>query len=733
MKNSSIVVLWMVMFSFACNTTDPLQYVDPRIGNVGIILEPTRPTVQIPNQLIRMYPNRKDYLDDQISSFPLTVISHRNGEFFGIMPFTGDTAGLKHIRSSWDQNEETSTPYYYSVLLQDFNTRVEFVPGKKTGVFRITFPSKGTGKIHLKLMNPGHWEKLSDNDISGIEQVEGMKAYVYAVINQPPDVYMDSLKKEVVLSLRPAADSVSEFWYAISFIDLHQAKRTLHEEFTGETFESMKKKARESWTNELGKISVKGGTEAQKRTFYTALYRCFERMVDVTEDGRYYSNYDKQVHQADRPFYVDDWVWDTYLALHPLRCILDPQLESDMINSYITMYEQSGWLPTFPVLWGDNPCMNGFHSTIMILDGWMKGVPGIHIEKAYEAMKKNAMEATMLPWQNGPACRLDFFYHQNGYYPALKPGEKETEPFVHSFEKRQAVAITLGHSYDDWALARVAEKLGKKEDQQLFDARSKYYRNLYNGDKGFFMPKDEKGAWIDIDPVFDGGMGGRDFYDENNGWTYLWQVQHDIPGLMELMGGEEKFIKRLDQLFTEPLGRSKYEMWAKFPDFSGITGQFSMGNEPSFHIPYLYNFTSQPWKTQRRIRSLLSNWFPDNIFGIPGDEDGGGMSAFVVFSSIGFYPVVPGIPVYTIGSPVFDEITIDLPNNNKFRIVAENNSAQNVYIQKAILNGKVLTGPWFTHTELMNGGELRLTMGPHPNKVWGNNTDLFHHLSGLRE
>ncbi|HLO58519.1 MAG TPA: GH92 family glycosyl hydrolase [Bacteroidales bacterium] len=728
-----ILTSLIVLFIESCTKTDPLKYVDPRIGNVGLILEPTRPTVQLPNQLIRMYPNRKDYLDDQITSFPLTLISHRNGEFFGIMPFTGDASDQWRIVSFWDQNEEITTPYYYSVLLQNYNTRVEFVPGIKSGFFRFTFPENQIKNIALLNMNKGNWQQLSDNAFSGIEMVEGMKAFVYAELNQKAKFSYDSASHRALLHLNSPGESTAEFRYAISFISSDQAKENLKNERTGSTFESMEKNARDAWSKALGKIIVKGGTEEQKRTFYTALYRSYERMVDVTEGSQYYSNYDKQIHKADRPFYVDDWIWDTYLALHPLRCILDPQLESEMINSYINMYVQSGWLPTFPVLWGDNPCMNGFHSTIMILDGWMKGVPAINIEKAYEAMKKNAMEATMLPWENGPACRLDFFYQKNGFYPALKPGEKETEPLVHSFEKRQAVAITLGHSYDDWALARVAEKLGKKEDQELFDSRSKYYRNLYNAGKGFFMPKDEKGEWIDIDPVFDGGMGGRDYYDENNGWTYLWQVQHDIPGLIELMGGEEKFIQRLDQLFREPLGRSKYEMWAKFPDFSGITGQFSMGNEPSFHIPYLYNFTSQPWKTQRRIRALLNNWFPDNIFGIPGDEDGGGMSAFVVFSSMGFYPVVPGIPVYTIGSPVFDEISLRLPDNKKFRIVAENNSEKNVYVQKAILNGKVLTGPWFTHAELMNGGELRLTMGPLPNKEWGNNTNLFKQLPGLRE
>jgi predicted alpha-1,2-mannosidase len=667
-----------------------------------------------------MYPNRKDHLDDQISSFPLTLISHRNGQLFQLMPFTGIYSD--NIRSSWDQSNEVTTPYYYSVLLQDYGTLLEYSPGERSGFFRITYPEKESKNIALNIVNDGSWTFISETALTGEERFEGMRAWVYIEFDRPAEMNTEDGRKAII-SWPAGSGPFVDVKYAISFISAEQALKNLSE-IKQSSFEEIKEKARNTWEKALGKITVKGGTEAQKRTFYTALYRCYERMVNVTEDGQYYSNYDGNVHKADRPFYVDDWVWDTYLALHPLRCILDPQMESDMINSYIAMYEQSGWLPTFPVLWGDNPCMNGFHSTVMILDAWLKGVPGINIDKAFAGMKKNALEATMLPWRNGPACRLDFFYQKNGFYPALKPGEKETEPLVHSFEKRQAVAITLGHSYDDWALARVAEKLGKKEDRIQFDTRSKYYQNLYEPGKGFFMPKDENGDWIGIDPVFDGGMGGRDYYDENNGWTYLWQVQQDIPGLIEMMGGEKAFTDRLDQLFREGLGRSKYEMWARFPDFTGITGQYSMGNEPSFHIPYLYNFTSSAWKTQRRIRSLMNAWFPDNIFGIPGDEDGGGMSAFIVFSGMGFYPVVPGIPVYTIGSPLFNDISIDLGNGRHFRIIAENNSETNIYIQKASLNGKPLEGPWFTHSDLMNGGELKLVMGPLPNKEWGRNPDL---------
>ncbi len=234
---------------------------------------------------------------------------------------------------------------------------------------------------------------------------------------------------------------------------------------------------------------------------------------------------------------------------------------------------------------------------------------------------------------------------------------------VDDFEKRQPIPVTLGISYDFWTLAELAKELGKTEDYKLFAPKAKDYKNLWNKEKQLFIPKDNKGNWIDIDPKSAGGRGYREFYDENNAWTYAWDVQQDIEGLTDLLGGKKAAENRLDQLFREPLGMRKSDFYVNGSNSTGMVGQFSMGNEPSFHIPYLYNYFDAPWKTQKRIRMLLDVWFKDNIFGMPGDEDGGGMSAFVVFSAMGFYPVTPGLPIYTIGSPIFETTTIDLPNN----------------------------------------------------------------------
>ena len=708
-----------------------LQYMDPTIGNVAQLLEPTRPTAYLPNQVIRVHPLRKDWLDDQITGFPLTVVSHRLGTAFCIRPAIGAVSpeSWDH-KMGYDQDLEITRPWYYSTYLLTEGITVEFSPSKKTGIYRFRFPAGKQKSILINTCNEGEGtlQMISGNEISGMETWHGdVKIYMYGIFNVPGNTERTQFSSgktnsgklvKINIDFPPESDTV-EFRYAISFVSEKQAEINYKREISGEAFSTVEQQAEKIWSDLLSQIQVEGGTESQKRSFYTALYRCHERMVNISEDSFYYSGYNHKVNPDPRPFYVDDWSWDTYLALHPLRMILHPAQEEDMLQSYVRMYEQSNWMPSFPVLFGDYACMNGFHSSIIFLDAYRKGLRKFDVTTAYAGMRKNAVSATLLPWRNGDKTILDDFYQEHGYFPALAPGTAENVSLVHPFEKRQAVAVTLGACYDDWATAQMAGELGKTDDYQLFEKWSRNYVNLWNKDQQFFMPKDDNGNWIHIDPAFDGGPGGRDYFDENNGWTYIWQVQEDIPNLIALMNGKKPFEERLDKLFREDLGRSKYSFWNKFPDATALVGQYSMGNEPSFHIPYLYNYTNSPWKTQQKIRMLLSAWFKDNIFGIPGDEDGGGMSAFVVFSSMGFYPVTPGIPVYTIGSPVFSKITIALENGKHFTVIAAHCSETNKYIQSARMNGRELKTPWFTHEQLIQGGTLELDMGPKPNMSWG--------------
>jgi len=384
------------------------------------------------------------------------------------------------------------------------------------------------------------------------------------------------------------------------------------------------------------------------------------------------------------------------------------------------MYQQAGIMPTFANVAGPSACMNGNHAAPWFADAWFKGVRNFDIQTAFAGVRRRALEDTLLPWRLGPKTPLDDFYAAHGYMPALRPGETETEPGVDPFEKRQPVPVTLENSFDDWSIAQLARVLRKPDDEALFLKRAQNYKNLFRADKALMWPKDADGNWIEpLDPTFDGGMGGRDYYDENNGYTYTWDVMHDVSGLVSLMGGPAQAEANLDQLFREPLGRSKYAFQAKFPDSTSMVGQFSMGNEPSLAIPYIYDRLGAPWKTEKRVRMLLDSFFTDTLQGIPGDEDGGGMSAFVVFSMMGFYPATAGLPIYDIASPIFDKTTLHLKNGRDLVIVAAHTSRDNKYVQSVRLNGKPLHQLWFRHADIANGGTLELTMGDTPNRSLG--------------
>jgi len=361
----------------------------------------------------------------------------------------------------------------------------------------------------------------------------------------------------------------------------------------------------------------------------------------------------------------------------------------------------------------------------VVWDAFVKGLRGFDLQAAYQVCKAAMTEKSWLPWTKVPKTQeYDDFFFEKGYFPALNPGEKEFIKEVHSWEKRQPVAVQMGACYDFWCLSQIAKELGYEDDYKDFLEKSYNMRHVYNEETAFFHPKDKDGKFIEpFDYRYSGGMGARDYYDENNAYIFRWDVPHNPAFLIELMGGPENYIDHLDQTFREPLGKSKFEFFAQLPDHSGNVGQFSMANEPSLHIPYLYNYAGQPWKTQKRIRNLLDMWFRNDLMGVPGDEDGGGMSAFVVFSSMGFYPVTPGSPTYNIGSPVFRSVKMKLSNGNVFEIEAKNYSNENKYIQSATLNGKEWNKPWFSHEDIINGGKLVLMMGDKPDKSWGASLD----------
>lgn len=720
------------------NERNPVDYVNPYMGNISHLLVPTYPTVHLPNSMLRVIPQRGSFSDLRMNGLPVVTTSHRGRSAFALSPVQSGGETLKPLYElSYDH--EKITPYSYDVYLDEEKIQVSFGVAHRAGLYHLEY--RGEGDQYLILRNAVGALQVSGTVLSGYQwltrdtSANAPRVYLYLETDREAGAFglledgrigdrTEAAGQNLAAALRLSEDApLLQVRYGVSFISVEQARENLYREIEGFDLEKVIRQGREVWNEALAKTRVTGGSEDDKAVFYTSVYRTYERPVCLSENGRYYSAFDGQVHEDNgRPFYTDDWIWDTYRAAHPLRVLTEKEMELNIVRSFILMAEQMGdfWMPTFPEVTGDSRRMNSNHGVATVLDAYVKGLTDFDLEKAYEACKAAITEKTLAPWSSKKAGALDAFYKENGYIPAITEDEEEKIPEVHPWEKRQAVAVTLGTVYDEWCLAQIAKILGKEDDYRYFLNRSYNYRMLFNRETGFFHPKDESGNFIEpFDYRFSGGQGARLYYGENNGWVYRWDVPHNVADLITLMGGREAFIRNLDATFTEPLGRGRYQFYRQLPDHTGNVGQFSMANEPSLHIPYLYNYAGQPWKTQKRIKQLIPMWFRNDLMGVPGDEDGGGMSGFVAFSMLGFYPVTPGSPTYNIGSPFFEQAVIDLGDGKSFTILANGLSEQNKYIQRAELNGKEWSRSWFAHEDIVNGGVLVLEMGPYANEAWG--------------
>lgn len=713
----------------------PVDYVNPYMGNISHLLVPTFPTVQLPNSMLRVYPNRADFTGDRLFGLPVIVTNHRENSAFILNAVSGNDRILKPIEE-YSYDNEVIKPYYYNVYLDEENINVAFAPGHQSALYRISFEKEGSryvvlttrrGDLKVEGDRITGFQALDDKTRVFVSMEPEVKPVEFGILGADGkvDTSVTTVSGDTVSVVMKFDESVASIGlrYGVSFIDEEQAMKNCQREIKSYDVDEIASYGKGDWNAELGKIKVDGDDEDALKVFYTSLYRCYERPICMSEDGRYYSAYDGNVHEDEgNPFYVDDWIWDTYRATHPLRILIDSDTEADIINSFILMAEQmgNGWLPTFPEVTGDTRRMNSNHGVATILDAYVKGIGKFDLAKGYEYSRRAIEEKTLIPWSARPAGWLDDFYKKNGYIPALAKGEKEFVEGVSIWEKRQPVAVTLGTSYDQWCLSELARILEKDEEAEYYAKCGLNYRKLFNPATRFFHPKDKNGNFIpDIDYRYDGGLGARDYYDENNGWIYRWDVQHNIADLISLFGGNENFVSALDSMFNVPLGMSKWSFYSFLPDHTGNVGMYSMANEPSLHIPYLYNYAGKPYLTQKRIRTLLDQWFRNDVMGVPGDEDGGGMSAFVVFSAMGFYPVTPGLPMYNIGSPMFRNMKMTMSNGKVFEVVAENYSPENKYIQSARLNGKEWNKPWFSHKDIENGAKLVLVMGDKANKNWG--------------
>ncbi len=748
---------------------EPVDYVDTNIGTLSYKTWSTSPTVQLPHGMLEIDPFTTPgigdkYLADKVWGFFAGA--------FAIMPTVGEPHhDPARNASEFDHDLELATPYAYTVLLEDSEIEVAYTATERAAYFRFAFPDTATGNIVIYLAGDGAATFDGKGVLTGSQTFWGMKSYFHLEISETPvateivTLPADPGARRGRRSLSPTQVAVASFDVSggkeievragISYISVEQARDNLHAEIPQWDFEATRQRARNSWNDVLQRIEVEGGTEDQKTIFYTAIYRDVQRMKNITEGGRYYSGFDGQVHDAEgQDFYNVDQPWDTYRCARPLQMILEPERIDDMLQSYTRMARQLGWMPITPHISGERATMIGRHITAIITDAYTKGFHGFDLEAAYQGLRASALERTILPWVKGPATELDRAYDELGYMPALPTredqrvedpdawranvrqtimsempyqitwlpeiGVDEWVPEVDRWHRRQSVSVTLENAHDDWCLAQLAEALGKKEDAAHFMRRAAGYRQLFNPAIGFMAPKTAEGEWVEpYHPTLSGGFAGEAFFAEMNGWTYTFHVQHDVQGLIDLMGSREAFVEKLNALFTEQYIMDKPAFWGQFPDMSGLIGQYSQGNEPSFHVPYLYNYAGAPWRTQRRVRDIMKLWYNAGPMGLCGDDDIGSLSSWYVFSAMGFYPVCPGRPVYDLGSPLFEKVTIRLPEGKAFTIHARGVSDRNKYIQSATLNGEPWDRPWFSHSDLANGGTLELVMGPRPNKDWG--------------
>jgi predicted alpha-1,2-mannosidase len=758
--------------SMSAQPDNPVDYVDPFIGTD--FFGHTFPGASLPFAMVHLSPDVNDqgwtyaagyvYSESSIMGFSHTHwsgVGMVNGGDILLMPTAGDklltTPGSlekpeEGYRSRFDHASETAVPGYYSVILKDHNIRAELTSTRRAGFHRYTFQKSDNSKIILDI---GHQignnssQELSELRIRENSTIEGFKCsgagkvFFVAEFSKPfryygtfdneyktpesgGDIwpYKNGEKGKDIGAFVTYKTSENEqilVKVGISYTSLEGARKNLNTEIPGWDFDNVKDQAREIWNKELSRIKIDGASSDQKEIFYTAMYHSLlAQYISQDTDGKYIGA-DRKIHEAQGYDYYGSFsCWDTYRSQHPLLTIIAPGHVNDFIRSVEAKTREYGWLPAqhFQNIFGE--AMVGDHLVPVIVDAYIKGYRDFDVKFLYEAMRRKALEEPKPPVRLTAGRSGLKYYLEKGYTPV----DKVTE----------SVPNTLELAYDDWCIAQLAGKLGKTGDYELFMKRSKNYTNLWDSVTQFMRPKKYDGSWLEepgknnqeivkegdhsyyryFDPLLVGRRPNR-YYTESNAWQYIWSVQHDIQGLIDLFGGKKEFVSKLDTFFE----MSPDITPPKYVGVVGTIGQYVQGNQPSHHVAYLYDYAGEPWKTQLRVRQVCEELYRTGPGGICGNEDMGSLSSWYVLSSMGFYPVTPGSPYYAIGSPLFGEVTIDPGNNKKFIIRAVNNSQKNKYIQSATLNGKSITRTWISQKEITDGGILIFDMGPEPNKKWG--------------
>jgi predicted alpha-1,2-mannosidase len=643
-----------------------------------------------------------------------------------IMPMAGDwtVPPDRSYASAYDKNSEKASPGYYTVYFPDYKIKVELTATEQTGFYRFTYPKTERGVVLADLgAGDGTVEIVDDHTIRGHAGPGGRRQHggrcFVAEFSKPfksfgtfrqdiPSLDGGRVRRNDVTSPDSRSESGS---YAGGYLNFsttegeqilvkiaagrtyEEAQQKIESENPGWNFDEIKGRVEAAWREKLNLVEVEGGTLHDRQLFYSTLYHSLYSPRLIARRGEPFRGLDGQTHTADYDRYSGVAFWDTGRDQIILLALLEPDLMTNVLRTHLEMARESGWMDT---------SFHGDHAILMYLGLWERGF-NFDWPAVYEYLRKNATDP------RGPRGHLAEYLEKGWIHDDVV-----AHPSPPYSDGNAGAATTLEYAWDDYAMALYAKKLGKDDDYHMFLARAYNYTNVFDTATGFMRGRNADGSWISpFDPL-------EPYYNfmmkEANGWQTLWLVPHDVAGLVALLGGREKFCAKLDDFFTTP-----YHPTGIARDVTGMIGQYCQGNQPDQQSAYFYDFGGQPWKTQAVVREILREMYGSDKDGLayPGMDDQGSTSSWFVLSALGFYTVNPAVPEYIIGSPLFDKATIHLGNGKDFVIVAKRNSSKNIYIQSAKLNGQPLNRPWFSHSEIANGGRLEFVMGASPNKNWG--------------
>ncbi len=723
---NSISKIFIAIFALALSNIYGQKIISPKanifIGTGGH--GHTYPGATVPFGMVQLSPDTRltgwdgcsgyHYSDSVVYGFSHTHLSGTGVSDYSdflILPIQGKIRKFKRNKpgSHFKHSSENAYPGFYHTYLDDYGVDVDLTTTERCGFHKYTFKNNGKATIFLDLK---HRDFVKDSGIKiiGKNRVEGyryssawatdQKIYFSLQFSQDFDSYDLSINgKTNNVKSAEKADSIKAFFnfilndsreilvkVGISSVDIEGARKNLAAEIKDWDFDNIKTQAKNKWKKQFDKIKISGGSEEERTIFYSAFYHVSvvpNLFSDI--DGRY-RGMDGLIHSDKKhDTYTVFSLWDTYRATHPLYTLIEQKRTSDFINTFIGQWEQSGKLPVWELAGNETNCMIGIHSIPVISDAVVKNIKGFDINRAYTAMKSSIEQ---------DKAELNLF-RQNACITAGEISE--------------SVSKTLEYSFDEWNIAQVSMYLGEIAEYRKYITGAQFYKNVFDPNTRFMRPRQNGGWRSPFNPS------EVDFnYTEANSWQYSFYVPQDVNGLIEMMGGNRNFIGKLDTLFStssETTGRHQ-------ADISGLIGQYAHGNEPSHHMAYLYNYADAAWKTQKMIRRILKEMYQNEPDGLSGNEDCGQMSAWYVFSAMGFYPVCPGSNDYIIGSPLFDSSVINVGNGKSFTIKAVNNSPKNIYIQSATLNGKPYNKSYISHFDIIAGGKLELIMGDTPNQNW---------------